>query len=78
MYLMCFILTLFTRVLLTEAYENLPAFFFFLAATARTFSRVRCPGLSEHLLNKSPIPIFHDFFFLFSPFYFNPFFFLFF
>lgn len=44
-----------------------PSLFFFLAATARTFSRVRCPGLSEHLLNKSPIPIFHNFFFYFPP-----------
>lgn len=59
---------------MTEAYENLPAFFFFLAATARTFSRVRCPGLSEHLLNKSPIPIFHDFFFFIFPLLFQSFF----
>ena len=58
---------------MTEAYENLPAFFF-LAATARTFSRVCCPGLSEHLLNKSPIPIFHNFFFFIFPLLFQSFF----
>lgn len=43
MYLMCFILTLFTRVLLTEAYENLPAFFFFFGCHRQNFFSCALP-----------------------------------